>query len=152
MGNFFNKIYNYKDTLHKARGISSSPRSFLCDVDSDFAPSSIDVAFVGISSSIWFSLSVWTPVAISPFTNSIISSESGWQTLAGHMTVLRSTNAALCLCFMVRLPNLNWLLYTYLMDRQDVFFDYTFRQTLTKFLYSISCKKKKLWLSSGWKG
>jgi hypothetical protein len=28
----------------------------------------------------------------------------------------------------------------------------TFRQTLTKFLYSISCKKKKLWLSSGWKG
>jgi hypothetical protein len=46
------------------------------------------------------------------------------------MTVLRSTNAALCLCFMVRLPNLNWLLYTYLIDRQDVFFDYTFRQTL----------------------
>ena len=48
----FNKIYNYKDTLHKARGISNSPCSFRCDVDSDFALSSIDVAFVGISSSI----------------------------------------------------------------------------------------------------
>ena len=30
-----------------------------------------------------------------------------------------------------------------MIDRQDVFFDYTFRQTLTKFLYSISCKNKK---------
>ena len=27
-GIFFNKIYNYKDTLHKARGISGSPCSF----------------------------------------------------------------------------------------------------------------------------
>jgi hypothetical protein len=27
-GFFFNKMYNYKDTLHKARGIFSSPRSF----------------------------------------------------------------------------------------------------------------------------
>jgi hypothetical protein len=27
-GFFFNKSYNYKDTLHKARDISSSPHSF----------------------------------------------------------------------------------------------------------------------------